>query len=282
MKLIYILSNLRSNPLSSLGRSYNFSLLVSPLDEDRSTDTADVISYVKLVHSDRHISKVSKTCLQNGSVAEINANNSTFKVALDSVALTIEAAKTKNFALCALPGHHASREISKGFCIFNNIAIGTNYLLSQGNRVCVIDFDGHHGDGTESVFKNEERVLFCSLYQSGSYASPIKFKGRKNVISQSINPRNGDEELVNWVSSLEERILSFNPDIIGVSAGFDGYCKDQLLDLRYTLEGFERLGKKIADFKKPTFAVLEGGYHQDIVECASSFIKGFNYRGSQS
>ena len=89
------------------------------------------------------------------------------------------AAKRGDFAVTRPPGHHAKKEEAAGFCLFNNIAIASQNLIDEGKKVCIIDIDGHHGDGTESIFYLNSKLLYCSIHQEGAY--PFNSGGAENT-----------------------------------------------------------------------------------------------------
>jgi len=133
--------------------------------------------FLRLVHSSNHIDKIKQICREKRRIAYIQTNDSTFQAACEAVATSVIAAQKGYFAAIRPPGHHASRESSSGFCIFNNIAIATQYLLNNGKRVCILDIDAHQGNGTEAVFRESDKVLFCSTHREFSWP----FRDSSNV-----------------------------------------------------------------------------------------------------
>ena len=202
---------------------------------------------------------------------------------LSSVALAIMATHQNGFAITRPSGHHAIKERAQGLCFFNNIAIATSHLLSRGKRVCIIDIDGHHGSGTQAIFKKNENVLYCSIHQEHVYPYSSGLVNNigsgpsfKKVINIPLRAGSGDDILINSLEFLFKYVKIFNPDYIAVSAGFDGYTKDTVLELNYTKKGFYQAGKLLSSLNLPTFAVLEGAYHKEIKECVQSFVAGFS------
>ncbi len=247
---------------------------------------------LELIHSPRYVYKVEQSCRYKNSLAEILTNLLTFEAASKAAATAVYAVKSENFAAIRPPGHHASRENAAGFCLFNNIAIATQTLLNQGKKVCLLDIDGHHGDGTERIFSKDGRVLFWSIYQSPINYDPKEFYGRLSFDKTHLRKGKGkgrgfihnipmkkgsrDKDLIYEIEKFIPIIRKFNPDYIGISAGFDGYYKDTLLNLAFTQQGYEEFGKRIGSLRKKTFGVLEGGYHNDIVPCIDHLVKGIN------
>jgi len=247
---------------------------------------------IELIHPPRYIHKVEQSCRYKQSLAEILTSLQTFDAAKKAASTAVYAAKSENFAAIRPPGHHASRETPAGFCLFNNIAIATQSLLNEGKRVCILDIDGHHGDGTERIFNKDGRVLFWSIYQSPIHYTNIEFherimfdkthlrigQGNAKGLIHNIPLRKGskDKDLIYQIQRFVPIIENFNPDYIGISAGFDGYYKDQLLNLAFTKQGYEEFGKMVGSLGIKTFGVLEGGYHQEVVPCIDSLVKGIN------
>jgi len=186
-------------------------------------------------------------------------------------------------AFCGMrpPGHHAEPETAMGFCLFNNIAVATRHALdSLGvERVFILDWDVHHGNGTNDIFHSDPRVLFASIHQSPLYpgTGELSDQGSGDGVGYTLNlpvpPGSGDAE---WQSLLEHVALAaartFQPELVLVSAGFDAHRADPLAACRLSSESFGELALRVramADsFEAPVGAVLEGGY--DLEALASS------------
>ena len=243
----------------------------------------NILSFIFKVHTKDYFEMIKLYCKSKKNLAEVNLTPESLDAIKDSVKLSIFASENNCFAITRPPGHHAEKEFAKGFCFLNNIAIATQYLLDKGKKVCIIDFDSHPGDGTQTIFYKDKRVLFCSIHQENSYPftkGTIYEIGESDARGFNINIPlsidSGDDVLLKAIKFLRKYILDFNPDVIAVSAGFDGYYKDNLLSLKYTENGYYFLGREISEFKKPVFAVLEGGYHKDVLNCINSFVNGIN------
>lgn len=169
------------------------------------------------------------------------------------------------------PGHHAEYAQAMGFCFFNNIAVGVNHALNTWaiQRIAIIDFDVHHGNGTEDIFRDEPRVLLCSTFQHPLYP----YKGVDTHSDHSINiPLAAGTNGANYRSLVEHDIMpkldAFAPQLIFISAGFDGHKEDPLAGLNLTEDDYAWITKKIkhvAD-KHATGRIissLEGGYALD-------------------
>ncbi|MDP3941852.1 MAG: hypothetical protein Q8Q49_06110 [bacterium] len=236
--------------------------------------------YTLQTHSSRHVRKVRGACRSRSEMAEASLTPSSFDAMMASVVLSIIASQENAFAVTRPPGHHASKEKANGFCFFNNIAIASTYLLQMGKRVCIIDIDGHHGNGTQAIFRKEPQVMFCSIHQGQTYPYsdlPSNTTGRGNterIINAPLLHGTSDDVFLEALHFILERARLFNPDHVAVSAGFDGYREDKILDLEYSKRGYFEAGKVLAILNKPIFFVLEGGYHSEVAECAKAMLAG--------
>ncbi len=179
------------------------------------------------------------------------------------------------FALIRPPGHHAERDHAMGFCLFNNVAIGAWYAVKKLNakRVLIVDWDLHHGNGTEHSFYEDNRVLYFSTHQypyypgTGGVVEIGAGKGRGYTVNVPMSPGAGDTEYAAIFNTLLAPIASqFNPDVVLVSAGFDIYKDDPLGGMKVTEAGFAYLSHKLCRIAEscaatgPVFC-LEGGYN---------------------
>ncbi|MBW2040192.1 MAG: histone deacetylase [Deltaproteobacteria bacterium] len=179
------------------------------------------------------------------------------------------------FALVRPPGHHAERNRAMGFCIFNNVAIGAKYALSKYGleRVLIADLDLHHGNGTQRTFYSTPQVLYFSTHQypyypgTGHYTEIGEGEGRGYTVNVPLSPGHGDTDYANIFNHILRPIaLTYRPQLILVSAGFDIYFQDPLGGMDVTEEGFARLTNIIMDIAQTVcegrFVItLEGGYN---------------------
>jgi len=241
--------------------------------------------YLSLVHEQAYIDSIKEACLKNVKLAEINLNKDSWQAAMLSVGLTILASEQNDFAVARPPGHHAERNRAEGFCLFNNIAIAVQRLVNQGKKVMVFDFDAHHGNGTQNIFYDTDRVLYTSIHQMYTYPmtgfadEKGAGAGENYTINIPLVPGSGNKEFMAAFEKILVAGMAFNPDVVAVSAGFDGYKKDQMLSLSYTLNLFFDIGFKLRRTFPNVFATLEGGYHKYIRECVDHFVEGVNKGG---
>ena len=209
---------------------------------------------------------------------DTSINRYTFKAALRSAGAALAAtdavlAGELENAFCAVrpPGHHATRSQAMGFCFFNNVAIGVKYALEryQLKRVAVIDFDVHHGNGTEDILSGDDRVLMCGIFQHPFYP----FSGDKEPAANMLNvpvpayTKGMDiREIVEmmWIPRLE----AFKPEMIFISAGFDAHREDDMGQLGMTENDFAWITTRVKDIarrfsKGRIVSCLEGGYVMD-------------------
>ena len=241
--------------------------------------------YITLVHPEGYKQRIKWACMNSEHLAEVSLSPDSYTAACQAVGLTIKASQQGDFAVVRPPGHHACVEKPMGFCFFNNIAIAAQKLANEGKKVFILDIDGHHGNGTQDIFYNSDKVFYASIHQV--YAYP--FTGFPNEtgtgegtgcnLNIPLVAGSGDDKFLAALESALEKARKFKPNVIGVSAGFDAYHKDKLLNLKLTLKAFYECGFRLRRNYNNIFAVLEGGYHDDIKECIDYFINGVHVGG---
>jgi len=176
-------------------------------------------------------------------------------------------------AFCAVrpPGHHAESNRAMGFCIFNNVAVGARYAQKLGyDKVFIIDFDVHHGNGTQHIFEEDDTVFYFSTHQYPHYPGTgddsERGKGNGNGFTYNIPMHygSGDKEyFAAYHDYLPDLVKNFSPDIIFVSAGYDLHAKDPLAGIRVTNEGIRSIVRSILLSCRsiPCIFSLEGGYN---------------------
>ncbi len=185
------------------------------------------------------------------------------------------------FALIRPPGHHATSGNGAGFCIFNNIAVTAQYILDHHkiDRILILDIDAHHGNGTQEIFWTDDRVLFASIHQrqlfppeTGQATEIGEDAGVGYTVNVPVFPSFGDEEFTFIVERVvQELVLQFAPQIILVSAGFDGHRDEPISDLQLTTQWYADLVARLTSYARQNGSdkmmfVLEGGYHPASLE----------------
>lgn len=182
----------------------------------------------------------------------------------------------KAFSLMRPPGHHATRSQLGGFCYFNNIAIAclkARKEVAGIAKIAIIDFDCHHGNGTEDIVLGRQDFLYLSLHQSPLYPG-TGLKGRDNCMDFPLPSGTGPDRYLSVLGDGIKAVEMFNPDLLAISAGFDSYKLDPIAGLSLEQETYAEIGRMLSGLNKPAFAVLEGGYSPDLPECVYQFLSG--------
>ena len=189
------------------------------------------------------------------------------------------------YALCRPPGHHAYPDRANGFCFLNNAAIAAELLRQRYGRVAIIDFDTHHGDGTQAIFYERGDVFFGSVHTDPTAYYPHYFgygdefgagPGEGRNLNLPLAHASDDEAYVAAVTELAEAVSRFDAEAIVVSAGWDAHRDDPLSRLAVTTAAYPRLGEVLASLGLPTVIVQEGGYSLTAVaEAAPAFVDAF-------
>jgi acetoin utilization deacetylase AcuC-like enzyme len=237
-------------------------------------------SFLINTHSSEYIDLVSKSFPESGlafldgdTVVSPGSKEAT-KDAVGSIITAIDGVQQKEFknAFCAVrpPGHHAEKDKAMGFCIYNNVAVGANYLIEKYkyNKVAIIDFDVHHGNGTQDIFYDNEKVLYISTHQypyypgSGSEKETGSFN---NILNIPLEAGTTAEQYLNAYENVLKKLKEFKPEFLLFSAGFDAHIDDPLAQLRLNSEDFYHLTKRTLQISKSlcngkVVSILEGGY----------------------
>ena len=227
--------------------------------------------YIKFVQNS--FPKIGLSFLDGDTIISPGSKDATID-AVGSIITAIDGVQKNEFknAFCAVrpPGHHAEKNKAMGFCIYNNVAVGAQYLLNKYkfNKVAIIDFDVHHGNGTQDIFYDNEKVLYISTHQypyypgSGSEEEKGKFN---NIYNIPLPAGTNSEEYLNAYEFVLKKLKQFKPEFILFSAGFDAHKDDPLAQLQLSSKDFYELTKRTLKLSK-TFcngkvvSILEGGY----------------------
>ncbi len=254
--------------------------------------------WIARIHSPAYLEHVrdvcgqAPACLDSGDTPVSQGSHRAALLAVGGVLAAVDAVARGDAVnvFCAVrpPGHHATKDAAMGFCLFNNIAIGARYALDQHSlkKVLIVDWDVHHGNGTQDAFYDDNTVLYFSTHRypfypgTGGEDETGTGKGRGLTVNCPISAGAGDEE---YVRLFEEKLLpaadDFAPDIVFISAGFDAYENDPLGGMGVTHGGFGQMTQIIKEIAERhcggrIVSVLEGGYDIDgLALCVESHVK---------
>jgi len=185
-----------------------------------------------------------------------------------AVGITLEAVDQGGFALVRPPGHHALAGEAYGFCLVNNVAVAARYAQDElgVGRVAIVDFDVHHGNGTDAIFRGDDSVLYASIHQYGAVFPGTGGPGTSDqtTVNVPLPAGCGDAEwLGGFAEVVEPAVRAFEPDLLLVSAGFDAHEEETIyrVDMHVTDAGFHELARRCAALAPRLAAVLEGGYN---------------------
>jgi acetoin utilization deacetylase AcuC-like enzyme len=223
---------------------------------DKIILTTHDLDYVNLVKDS--FPKKGFSSLDGDTIISPGSKDATFD-AVGSIIAAIDGVENKEFknAFCAVrpPGHHSSQNKAAGFCILNSVSIGANYLIQKYKykKIAIIDFDVHHGNGTQDIFYDNENVLFISTHQypyypgSGSENERGKFNNIKNI---PLPAGTGSEEYLNAFEYALKKLEDFKPEFVLISAGFDAHEADPLAQFKLKTEDYYLITKRILNISK--------------------------------
>jgi acetoin utilization deacetylase AcuC-like enzyme len=220
---------------------------------------------VERCHTPEHVAVVRSIDSDTWLDGDTPASPTSFEAALIAAGGAIEAARTGGFALVRPPGHHALPDRAMGFCLFNNAAIAARAVQTENGleRVAILDWDVHHGNGTQDIFWDDPSVLYVSLHQWPFYPGTGRpGEGNDTTVNVPLPAGSGNEEYIRAFDEIvEPAVRGFEPELLIVSAGFDAHADDPLASMEVTGHGFRELARRCRGLAPRVGAVLEGGYN---------------------
>ncbi|MDA7714052.1 histone deacetylase family protein [Candidatus Pelagibacter sp.] len=289
MKTGLITSDTYQNHNTGDGHPEKIDRVTVIIDNFKKLDNKDLIwkkpskfdqSLLEITHNSDYINFVEKSFPEKGlsfldgdTIVSPGSKDATSD-AVGSIITAIDGVQNKNFnnAFCAVrpPGHHAEKNKAMGFCIYNNVAVGANYLIDKYKlkKIAIIDFDVHHGNGTQDIFYDNEKVLYISIHQYPYYpgSGTNDEKGKyNNILNIPLPAGTTSEEYLNAYEFVLKKIKEFKPEFILLSAGFDAHKDDPLAQLQLESKDFYNITKRTLELSKQycdgkVVSILEGGY----------------------
>ena len=289
MKTGLITSDTYQNHNTGDGHPEKIDRVTVVIDNFKKLDNKDLVwkkpskfdrSLLEITHNSDYINFVEKSFPEKGlsfldgdTIVSPGSKEATSD-AVGSIITAIDGVQNKEFknAFCAVrpPGHHAEKNKAMGFCIYNNVAVGANYLINKYklNKVAIIDFDVHHGNGTQDIFHDNEKVLYISTHQFPYYpgSGTEQEKGKyNNIFNIPLPAGTTSEEYLNAYEFVLKKIEKFKPEFILLSAGFDAHKDDPLAQFHLESKDFYKITKRTLELSKlycdgKVVSILEGGY----------------------
>tara|TARA_B100000579_G_scaffold26102_1_gene18381 strand:+ start:66 stop:989 length:924 start_codon:yes stop_codon:yes gene_type:complete len=287
VKTAIITSNTSTNHLTGIGHPEQpdrVTAVIAKLKQNKKLiwekSTKFDVKYLNITHSEDYISDVKKSFPNNGlkfldgdTIISPGSKRATID-AVGSIISAIDGIENKKFnkAFCAVrpPGHHAEKNKAMGFCIYNNIAVGAKFLINKYkyNKIAIIDFDVHHGNGTQDIFYENSKVLYISTHQYPYYPGTgnNNEKGKyNNILNIPLPAGTNSDEYLNAYNYVIKKLIEFKPEFVMFSAGFDAHKDDPLAQLNLNSKDFYEITKRTIlatqQFSKgKVVSILEGGY----------------------
>jgi acetoin utilization deacetylase AcuC-like enzyme len=238
-------------------------------------------SVLELCHTREYIDLVRSISEPTWLDPDTVCSGTSYEAALLAAGSSCQAAETQGFALVRPPGHHALPDRAMGFCLFNNVAIAARFAQTElgVGRVAIVDWDVHHGNGTQDRFWDDPTVLYVSIHRWPFYpGTGGPGEGNETTVNVQLPVGAGDDEFeAALVEDVEPVVNAFEPELVLVSAGFDAYEDDPLGGMLVTEAGYRMLGRRSAALGPRVAAVLEGGYNVEALPAlVRAALEGFN------
>ena len=289
MKTGLIISDTYQNHNTGDGHPEKIDRVAAVIDNFKKLDNKNLVwkkpskfdrSLLEITHNSDYINFVERSFPEKGlsfldgdTIVSPGSKQATLD-AIGSIITAIDGVQNNEFknAFCAVrpPGHHAEKNKAMGFCIYNNVAVGANYLIEKYkiNKIAIIDFDVHHGNGTQDIFYDNKKVLYISTHQFPFYpgSGTEQEKGKyNNIFNIPLPAGTTSEEYLNAYEFVLKKTYEFKPEFILLSAGFDAHKDDPLAQFQLESKDFYEITKRTLELSNlycdgKVVSILEGGY----------------------